>query len=143
MLMVTPDPAASYPLAEKHPEGVRTATGKSLADVTLDAVIAGEITSEDLAITPQTLLLQAEIARAAGRAALATNFERAAEMARLPQEVIFAVYELLRPGRAKSKTELLDAANDLRQRFGAEVLAGFLEEAADVYERRGLYGFRY
>jgi propanediol dehydratase small subunit len=35
------------------------------------------------------------------------------------------------------------AAQRLRDEFGAERLAAFLEEAADVYERRGLFRFRY
>ena len=43
---------------------------------------------------------------------LAANFERAAELVDVPQDVVMAVYELLRPGRAKDKAPLLDAARD-------------------------------
>ncbi len=138
-----PFKTADYPLAENHPESVRTATGKALSDVTLDAVLNGAVTVEDLAITPQTLLHQADIARAASRAALAHNFERAAEMARLPQELIFEIYNQLRPGRAKSRAELTEVAQMLRPEFQAEQLAVFVDEAAEVYEQRGLYAFRY
>jgi len=49
------------------------------------------------------------------------------------------VYELLRPGRAKDKAPLLEAAARLRAEFGAERMARFVEEAAAVYERRGLF----
>jgi glycerol dehydratase small subunit/propanediol dehydratase small subunit len=53
------------------------------------------------------------------------------------------VYELLRPGRAKTKQQLLDAAQLLRGRYGAEGMAAFVEEAAETYEERGLFTFRF
>ena len=134
---------ADYPLAEKRPDLVKGARGKRLGEITLDSVVAGEVDMEDLRITPDALLAQAEIARAAGRPTLAANFERAAEMVKLPQATIMEVYELLRPGRARDKSTLLSAAGRLRSEFGAERLALFLEEAAEVYARRGLFRFRY
>ena len=96
-----------------------------------------------LRITPAALRQQAAIARAAGRPTLAQNFERAAEMVAIPQETVMQAYELLRPGRAKSKAELLEMAAGLRRDHGAERLAAFLEEAAAVYEKRGLFTYRY
>ena len=42
-----------YPLAENAPDRVKTPTGKLLSDITLDAVLAGEVTAADLAITPE------------------------------------------------------------------------------------------
>ena len=132
-----------YPLAEKRPDLVRTARGRGLDDVTLEAVVAGEIGLDDLAITPDALRRQAVIARAAGRATLALNFERAAEMVAIPQDKILSVYEMLRPGRAKDKATLLGIAAELRQDYGAETLAGFIEEAAEVYARRGLFAARF
>ena len=134
---------ADYPLAEKRPDLVKGARGKALGEITLDSVVAGEIDMEDLRITPGALLAQADIARAAGRPTLAANFERAAEMVGIPQATILEIYELLRPGRARDKGALLSAAGRLRGEFGAETLARFLEEAAEVYERRGLFRFRY
>jgi propanediol dehydratase small subunit len=86
---------------------------------------------------------QAEIARAAGRETLAENFERAAELVEVPQDTIMRVYELLRPGRAQSKSVLLAAAAELREQFGASIMAAFVEEAAAVYERRGLFKKRF
>lgn len=134
---------ADYPLAEKRPELVRGAGGKPLGAITLDGVVSGEVTLDDLRITPTALRQQAEIARAAGRVTLAANFERAAELCDVPQDVIMAVYELLRPGRAKDKAPLLEAARTLRETYGATRMAAFVEEAAAVYERRGLFTYRF
>jgi propanediol dehydratase small subunit len=134
---------ADYPVAEKRPELVKGRGGKPLAAITLDAVVAGDVNLDDLRITPDALLRQAEIARDAGRATLAANFERAAELCDVPQDVIMRVYELLRPGRAKDKGPLLDAAKTLRETYGATRMAAFVEEAAAVYERRGLFTYRF
>jgi propanediol dehydratase small subunit len=132
-----------YPLAERRPEDVRGRRGKSLDEITLDAVMDGSVGLEDLGITKTALSQQADIARSAGRSTLAENFERAAEMVEIPQEVIMRVYELLRPGRAKSKAELIGAATELREKYGADLIARFVTEAADVYERRGLFKNRF
>lgn len=127
-----------YPLAEKMPERIGGARGKSLDDLSMDAVLGGDVTIEDLRITPDALLAQAEIARAAGRAALAENFERAAELVDVPQDVIMETYEMLRPGRVSTRQELIDHAEMFRRDYSAEKLAEFLETAADIYHRRGL-----
>jgi propanediol dehydratase small subunit len=132
-----------YPLAEKHADKVKGARGKALPELTLDAVLAGAVTIEDLRITPQALHAQADVARDAGRPRLADNFGRASELVNVPQDVIMRTYELLRPGRAKSRIELDEAAAMFRSAFQAERIARFIEEAADVYEKRGLFSKRY
>jgi propanediol dehydratase small subunit len=132
-----------YPLAEKHPDQVKGARGRLLKDITLDAVLAGDVTIEDLRITPTALHSQASIAQAAGRPRLADNFERASELVNVPQDVVMRSYELLRPGRAKSRQELLELAAELRTVHKSERIAKFIEEAADVYEKRGLFSKRY
>jgi propanediol dehydratase small subunit len=134
---------ADYPLAETRSDKIRGQRGKSLDDITLDAVMAGKVTMEDLRITPQALADQAEISRAAKRPTLALNFERAAELVGVPQDFIMSSYEMLRPGRAKSKEQLLDVASTFRQTYKAERMATFIEEAADIYERRGLFTYRF
>jgi propanediol dehydratase small subunit len=134
---------ADYPLAEKRPDVVETKTRKSLDEISLEGVLSGHVTLEDLRITDRALRQQAEIARAAGRANLAANFERGAELVDVPQDVIMRMYELLRPGRAGSKDELLTAAKELRDTYRANGVATFIEEAADVYERRSLFKRRY
>jgi propanediol dehydratase small subunit len=132
-----------YPLSEKRPDLICGQRGKKLADVTLDALLQGDVQMEDLRITREALLMQAQIARAANRPTLAQNFERAAELVQIPQDFLMNVYELLRPGRAKSKRELTEVARLLRETHQAERMAGFVEEAADVYERRGLFTYRF
>ena len=134
---------ADYPLAETQADAVTGPRGKPLAEITLDAVLAGTVTMEDLRITPSALSAQAEIARDAGRPTLALNFARAAELVDVPQEIIMQVYELLRPGRARTKQQLLDAAAMMRDAHGAERIARFIEEAAETYEARGLFTFRF
>ena len=134
---------SDYPLAEKRPELIEGRRGKRLDDITLDAVIAGDVVLEDLRITPAALRLQAGISSAAGRPMLAGNFERAAELVDVPQDFIMRVYELLRPGRATDKAPLLQAARELRELHGAEKIARFVEEAAEVYARRGLFTYRF
>jgi propanediol dehydratase small subunit len=134
---------ADYPLAEKRPELIEGRHGKKLADISLDALVAGDVTLGDLRITPAALRLQAEISRSAGRPMLAENFERAAELVDIPQDFVMQVYELLRPGRAKDKARLLEAARTLRETYEAERMARFVEEAAEVYERRGLFTYRF
>ena len=132
-----------YPLAEKHPDKVKSADGKKLSEITLDAVLANDVTIEDLRITPDALHAQADIARTAGRPRLGDNFERAAELVGVPQDLIMSTYELLRPGRAKSATELLELALLFRQKYSANLIANFIEEATAVYEKRGLFTKRY
>ena len=119
------------------------ARGKRLDEITLDAVLADQVTLEDLRITARALLQQGEIAAAAGRPTLGENFARAADLVAVPQEVIMRVYELLRPGRAKGKDELLAAAHELRETYKAGRMAAFVEEAAEVYDARGLFKRRF
>ena len=134
---------ADYPLAETRSDKIRGQRGKSLDEITLDAVMADKVTMEDLRITPQALADQAEISLAAKRPTLALNFERAAELVGVPQDFIMSSYEMLRPGRAKSKDQLLEVAETFRQTYKAERMAKFIEEAADIYERRGLFTYRF
>jgi propanediol dehydratase small subunit len=134
---------ADYPISEQRPDLVTGKRGKSLEELTLDRLMAGEVTLEDLRITPEALRLQAEVAEAAGRPTLALNFERAAELGDVPQDVIMRIYELLRPGRAKSKDDLIAAAAELRDQHKATRMAAFVEEAAEVYEKRGLFVRRF
>lgn len=137
------DTVTDYPLAENRPDLVKTACGKALQDLTLDAVMSGDVTLEDLRITPQALLDQARVSTLAGRPTLGRNFERAAELIAVPQDYLLKIYELLRPGRAKAKDDLLEAAKTLRTTYKAEKMAAFVEEAAEVYEKRGLFTFRF
>jgi propanediol dehydratase small subunit len=132
-----------YPLAENRPETVRGKGGKSIGQITLQAVLSGDVTMADLQITPQALRDQAEIAADAGRQTLALNFRRGAELVEVPQDLIMSTYELLRPGRAQRKQDLLDRAELLRVQYNADGIADFIVEAAEIYEKRGLFTYRF
>ncbi len=64
-------------------------------------------------------------------------------MTRLPNELIMEIYEMLRPGRAVDRASLDAIAQRLREEFGAEKLALFLEEAAEIYTRHGVFSKRF
>jgi len=130
------DPAKDFPLAAKRPDLVKTSTGKQLKDITLDAVIKGDVKADELRITPEVLELQAQIAEKVKRPQLARNIRRAAEMTRVSDERLLQIYNALRPYRS-TKAELMAIADELEGKYSAKVCAAFVREAADVYERRG------
>lgn len=127
---------AQYPLAEKHPELVKTDSGLKLDDLTFAKLKSGELKPSDFKISSETLELQAQVAEDSGRVALARNMRRAAELVAVPDERLLAIYNALRPYRS-TKEELLAIASELEGTYGAKVAAGFVREAADVYEARG------
>ncbi|RRD47802.1 diol dehydratase small subunit [Tessaracoccus sp. OH4464_COT-324] len=124
-----------YPLAEKHPEMVSTPGGLSLTDLEFDKVKAGTLSPSEFRITPETLELQAQVADDTGRAPLARNMRRAAELVAVPDERLLEIYNALRPYRS-TKAELYAIADELDQKYQAKVSAGFVRQAADVYEQR-------
>ncbi|QJW46237.1 diol dehydratase small subunit [bacterium BFN5] len=129
------NPDTDYPLAAKRPELVRTPTGKTLADITLEKAISGEVKPEDVRISPETLRLQAEIADGVGRNQFANNLRRAAELTAIPDDRILEIYNALRPYRS-SKQELFAIADEMEFKYNAKINAAFVREAAGVYERR-------
>ncbi|MDK2933691.1 MAG: propanediol dehydratase small subunit [Clostridiales bacterium] len=126
-----------YPLSEKIPEHIKSKTGKRLNDITLNNVLNGDITSEDIKISKETLLLQAEVARSNGRPQIAKNLIRAAELTDVPDDEILKIYDLLRPYRA-TEQELFEISNRLRNQYGAEVCADFILETISVYKKRNI-----
>ncbi|HJS20812.1 MAG TPA: diol dehydratase small subunit [Anaerolineales bacterium] len=140
MYVENPDDVnAIYPVGEMHPDRVRTRSDRHLRDLTLDNLLSGHVTDADFGITAEGLRLQAAVAEQAGRPNLAQNLRRGAELVEIPDNVLLEVYELLRPGRTQSVDDLLAAANQLRDTYGARETASLLEEAALVYERRGIF----
>jgi propanediol dehydratase small subunit len=131
------DPRRDYPLGERRPDLVSTASGRPLSEITVDAVIAGDISGDDLRISPDTLRRQAQVAAASGRPALVANFERAAELARVPDERLLAIYEALRPRRS-TRAQLEAIAAELEEQYGAPRCAALVREALDAYMQRGL-----
>lgn len=124
-----------YPLAAKRSELVKSASGLSLEDITLEKVAAGKISFDDIKIRPETLEYQAQIAESAGRPHLAGNLRRAAEMTRIPDQRVLEIYNSLRPYRC-TKMELLEIASELETQYDARICASFVREAADIYEKR-------
>ncbi len=120
---------SQYPLSEKSPGFLRTPSGRSFDSITLDAVLSGQVTMDDLRVTPEALRLQAGIAETAGRRQLAGNLLRAAELATVPEKVILEVYEALRPGRT-SRDRLLEVARQLEQEHAAPLCATLVREAS-------------
>jgi propanediol dehydratase small subunit len=114
-----------------------TASGRRLDELTMDGVLRGELTTEDFRISAETLNCQAEIARAAGYAALAQNLRRAAELTQLSNEQVLDIYDTLRPGRT-SYARLIALAQQLEHAFGAPLNAALVREAAEAYLARGL-----
>jgi propanediol dehydratase small subunit len=130
------DPLLDYPLGERRPELVTTPAGTPLAEVTLEGLRTGRVSPDELRATPETLLRQAAVARAAGRAQLAENLERSAELASLPEDEVLAVYTALRPRRATA-AELEVIAQHLAD-VAAPRCAAFVREATIAMAERGL-----
>ena len=104
--------------------------------VTVEGMVAGEVGVADLRIGPDTLEQQARVAERHANPQLAGNLRRAAELTRLPDEELLAIYEALRPGRSTA-AELTALAASLGER-GLPRCAALVAEAAEVYRRRGL-----
>ena len=131
------DPVSDYPLGSKRPDLARTPSGLGLDDVTLEALRDGRLVADDLRATPETLRRQSAIALAAGRAALADNLARAAELAAIADETLLEIYTALRPHRSTAP-ELEQWAGRLESEFDASLIAAFVREAMEVYATRGL-----
>jgi propanediol dehydratase small subunit len=129
------DPATDYPLGTRRPDLVRTPGGTPLSELRLDA---DAVDGDELRATPETLRLQAEVARAAGRTQLADNLLRAAELATVPAETILEIYTALRPHRSTAADLETWAAR--LESWDAPRTASFVREAARVYAERGLLG---
>lgn len=123
-----------YPLSEKSRHLLKSPRGAPFDEITLEAVLEGRVTMEDLRITPEALELQARIADGAGRSQLAENLRRAAELAELPEELIPDIYNALRPNRS-TREQLLALADELELNRNAPRTAGLVREAARVSDR--------
>lgn len=135
-MVVDSGPVTDYPLGTRRPELVTTPSGLPLDAVTLSAARDGTLDASDLRATSVTLELQADIARAAGRAQLADGLARAAELAAVPDEALLAIYTALRPGRSTAAE--LEAWAVRLDELEAPRSAAFVREAVAVYRERGL-----
>lgn len=131
------DPQCDYPLGTRRPDLVCTPDGIPLDELTLGALRAGRLSADTMRATPETLRRQAAIARRVGRAQLADNLARAAELTAVPDEVILELYSALRPRRSTGH-ELERLAAMLEREYDAHTVAAFVREAAEAYAVRGL-----
>jgi len=115
---------------------IRTASGRPVDGITLEAVMSGEITASDVRIHPDTLRHQAEVAERHGNRQLGQNLRRAAELVSLSDGEVLRIYEALRPHR--SSAEELQAIAECLDAADAQLCADLMREAAEVYEARGL-----
>lgn len=127
---------SDYPLSEKKPHIIRSSTGKSFDEFTIENVMSGKIGADDCRIAPETLKMQAAIAEGDGRKTFADNLRRAAELIAVPDNRILEIYDKLRPYRS-TKEELLGIASELEEKYGAYINGALVREAADLYEKRG------
>jgi len=127
----------NYPLYTNHADTLVAASGRSLADVTVESATLGDISLDDMQITLQSLRAQAQIARDAGYVQLAQNLERAAELTVVPRDEIITMYHTLRPGRTDF-AQLMALSDRLENHYRAVVCAQFVREAALVYQERGM-----
>lgn len=117
------------------PEAVRALSGRSVGEIDLQALARGDLTADDVRISPETLRAQAHLAESRGYRPLADNLRRAAELATFADDELLAIYELLRPRRATA-SELAEAASRIEAR--APRTAALIRSALDTYVRRGL-----
>lgn len=126
---------ADYPIGDKKPELIKSATGKGYEELTLDKLLSGELKAEDLRIRPETLELQAQVAESVNRGAFALNLRRAAELISVPDARLLEIYNALRPYKS-TKEELVAIAEELKTQHNAPISASLVAEAAEVYYAR-------
>jgi propanediol dehydratase small subunit len=126
----------TYPLSDGGRDAVLTTSGRRVSEITLSAVLAGEVGPDDVRVSPATLRLQADFAERGGNPQLAENLRRGAELVAFDDDELLAFYEKLRPGRSTA-VELDELAQALETR-GAEGSAELVREARAAYVRRGL-----
>ena len=81
-----------YPLGVNEADTITSRTGKKLTDLTREDVRLGHITSDDIKISSEMLRRQGQVALEDDNPQMAANFERAAELVHVPDEVILKMY---------------------------------------------------
>lgn len=128
---------SNYPLGQNEADSITSKTGKKLSQITLEEVKKGNVQADDIKISKEMLHRQGQVAREADNPAMEGNFERAAELVDVPDEVILQMYNKLRPNRS-TKRELIEMAKELLEVYHAPHCAKLVLEAAEIYEKRGI-----
>lgn len=126
----------NYPLSKSN-INIRSRSGKSIKEITIDEVINGKVTGEDIKISKETLRLQGEFAKSEGRIQLGENFERASELVDIPDEELLIIYNMLRPNRS-TEEELLLKAIEVKEKYNAISCSNLIIDAVNVYKKRGI-----
>lgn len=129
---------ADFPLYEKHQADIKTSTGKKMKEFTIEAVLNGQLTSEDCRISAEILEAHAQIEDSAGNCQIAETLRKSAEMTRIPDERIMEIYNTLRP-RCSTKEALILIAEELDNKYNAPRNAAFVRDAIKVYEKRNMF----
>ena len=119
---------SSYPLGQSEADTITSRTGKKLSQITLDEVKKGNVTADDIKISAETLKKQGQVAKEADNPAMEANFQRAAELVDVPDDVILNMYTNLRPNRS-TKLELAQMAKELLEVYHAPHCAKLVLEA--------------
>ena len=118
-------------------DNVRTFTGRSLQELSIEKVLSAELRAEDFRTSAETLRKQADAAASAGYRQLAENLRRAAELTCISNEEVLDIYNQLRPGRSNYKA-LIALGEHLENEYRAYLTAAMVREAAEVYLARGI-----
>ena len=119
-------------------DNVRTFTGRSLPELSVEKILAGELTAEDFRTSAETLRQQANAAESGGYRQLAANLRRAAELTRISNAEVLEIYNQLRPGRGNYES-LSALAERLEKEYEATLTAALVREAAEVYRQRNIF----
>ena len=80
------------------------------------------IAPDDIKISQEILKAQGQVALEADNQPMEKNFERAAELVDVPDDVILKMYDKLRPNRS-TKLELVMMAQELLEKYNAKNLS--------------------
>lgn len=128
---------SNYPLGKNEADTITSRTGKKLSQITLEEVKRGNVNADDIKISSEMLKRQGQVAAKADNPQMQANFERAAELVNVPDDVILNMYNMLRPNRS-TKRQLLVLAQELLETYKAPHCAKLVLEAAEIYEKRGI-----
>lgn len=128
---------SNYPLGKNEADSITSKTGKKLSQITLDEVKRGNVVADDIKISSEMLKRQGQVALEADNPQMQANFDRAAELVNVPDDVILNMYNMLRPNRS-TKRQLILLAQELMEKYQAPHCAKLVLEAAEIYEKRGI-----
>lgn len=128
---------SNYPLGKNEADTITSKTGKKLSQITLEEVKRGNVTADDIKISSEMLKRQGQVAKEADNPQMQANFDRAAELVNVPDDVILNMYNMLRPNRS-TKKQLILLAQELLEKYQAPHCAKLVLEAAEIYEKRGI-----